>query len=85
MKKFFWLIAIAVLFNSCSVEEEPEFHYEILAVDSYIAPETFIFNETHAIKVFYKKPTTCHAFQGFYFDTSGNVRTVAVQSYNFTY
>ena len=46
MKKFFWLIAIAVLFNSCSVEEEPEFHYEILAVDSYIAPETFIFNES---------------------------------------
>lgn len=80
MKKFFWLIAIAVLFNSCSVEEEPEFHYEILAVDSYIAPETFIFNESHAIKVFYKKPTTCHAFQGFYFDSSGNERTVAVQS-----
>lgn len=80
MKKFFWLIIIFVVFNSCSVEEEPMFHYEILAIESYVVPETFIFNESHAIKVVYKKPTTCHAFQGFYFDVVANERTVAVQS-----
>ena len=79
MKKFFWLIVIAVLFNSCSVDEEPKFHYEILAVDSYIVPESFVFRNNYEINIFYKRPTTCHAFQGLYYNSFDNTRTMAIQ------
>ena len=79
MKKFFWLIVIAILFNSCSVDEEPKFHYEILAVDSYIVPESFVFRHNYEIKIFYKRPTTCHAFQGLYYNSFDNTRTIAIQ------
>lgn len=80
MKKFFGIMILLFIFNSCSVEEEPTYHYEILPVLSYEVPESFVLNVPQPIKVYYQRPSSCHGFQGFYFDVDGSQRTIAVQT-----
>lgn len=80
MKKFFGIMMLLFIFNSCSVEEEPTYHYEILPVLSYEVPESFVLNVPEPIKVYYQRPSSCHSFQGFYFDVNGSQRTIAVQT-----
>lgn len=80
MKKFFEIMMLLFIFNSCSVEEEPTYHYEILPVLNYEVPESFVLNVPEPIKVYYQRPSSCHGFQGFYFDVDGSQRTIAVQT-----
>jgi hypothetical protein len=80
MKKFFGIMMLLFIFNSCSVEEEPTYHYEILPVLNYEVPESFVLNVPEPIKVYYQRPSSCHGFQGFYFDVDGSQRTIAVQT-----
>ena len=80
MKNILGFIMLLIFFNSCSPEEDASFHYEILPVINYEVPESFVLNEPQPIKVFYLKPSSCHGFQGFYFESDGNQRTVAVQT-----
>lgn len=81
MKRILFLISLVFLLNSCSMEDDSvNFHYEILPVDSFELPESFVFGETYPIKIYYKRPTTCHGFDGFYYDSHMNTRTIAVQA-----
>ena len=80
MKNILGIIMLLFFFNSCSVEEDPSYHYEILPVTNYEMPESFVLNEPQPIKVYYQRPSSCHAFQGFYFEVEGNQRTIAVQT-----
>lgn len=82
MKKFFLLILFTLSIVSCSLNDDnvPNYHYEILPVDSFVVPDTFDFGATHQVKLFYKLPTICHSFRGVYFDKYLNERTFAIQS-----
>lgn len=81
MKRILFLVSLVFLLNSCSVDDDSiAYYYEILPVDSYEMPETFVFGETYPIKVYYKRPTTCHGFDGFYFKPELNTRTIGIQS-----
>jgi len=80
MKKFLGIVMLLFFFNSCSIEEDPSYHFDILPVMSYEMPESFVLNVPQSIKVFYEKPTSCHVFQGFYFEVVGNERIIAVQT-----
>lgn len=82
MKKFALLILLTVSLVSCSLDDDrgPNYHYEILPLESFVVPDTFDFGATYQIKLFYKYPTTCHSFGGIYFDRYLNERIFAIQS-----
>jgi hypothetical protein len=80
MKKIIFLLLIAISFSSCSVEDDGpnDFYYEILPVESVDIPEEFVLGQTYEITVTYLRPTNCHIFNNFYYDSELNQRTVAV-------
>lgn len=81
MKKIVLLFIAISIFNSCSPNgDNPKYHYEILPIESYTVPQSFKLGQTYPIKMKFKKRTTCHDFQGFYYEKNLNIRTVAVQS-----
>lgn len=82
MKKFVLLLLLSLSFVSCSLGDDngPNYHYEILSVDSFVVPDTFDFGATHQLKLFFKLPSTCHSYGGIYFDRNLNERTFAIQS-----
>jgi len=85
MKKFVTLFILSAVFAftfaSCNVSDDynSDFDFELVAVDSVSVPETFVLGETKQIKVYYKRPTTCHYYNGFYYEKNLNTRTVALQ------
>lgn len=83
MKKIVALIGIFLLTISCSTETEsdPNVHYELLAVDSVIMPTDFYVNVDNEIIIKFLKPSSCHSFDGFYYEKDGFTRTVAIQSF----
>lgn len=81
MKKFALFFIAILTMNSCNIEDSsPKFHYEILPIESYTVPQSFVLGQTYPIKVKYKKGTNCNQFQGFYYEKNLNVRTVAIQT-----
>lgn len=81
LKKITSLFALLILFVSCSIEgDEIGYHLELLKIESVEMPNTLILGQTHQIKVKYKRPTTCHAFNDFVYEKDLNIRTIAVQS-----
>lgn len=80
MKKiFFTLFIIVVTVTSCTLYDEPN-QFEILAVESVVMPESYRVDSTSQIAVRYRRPTTCHIFNGFYYDINDFTRTVAIES-----
>jgi len=85
MKKLFSVLILTVVslftFSSCDLEDDsPNFHFELIAVDSVAVPESFVMGKTYEIKAYYKRPTTCHFTEGFYYEKDLNTRTFALQS-----
>lgn len=82
MKKLFLLLFISLTITSCDLNEdaEPNFHYEILAVEHFEIPESFDYLGTHQIKLYYKLPSQCHSLSGVFFEKHLNERTVGIQS-----
>lgn len=82
MKKILALVSVLLLFNACSLNDDDgiKFHYELLPIESVVIPDSFEMGETYPITIKYFRPTTCHAFDGFYYDKNLNIRTVAVRN-----
>ena len=81
MKKILAIVSLFFVLISCSVEDDtPNFYSVVLPVTEVEVPQEFVIGETYPIKVWYQRPSTCHAFNGFYYDKYLNERTVAVQN-----
>lgn len=82
MKKILLLLSVLFLFNSCSLDDVQgdEFSYELVPIASVDIPSEFELGETYNIVIRYYRPSTCHAFDGFYYHKDLNVRTIAVQN-----
>ncbi len=81
MKKIVLLLSVLFLFNSCSMDDESDkFHYALLPIESVDIPAEFTLGETYDITIRYFRPSTCHAFDGFYYEKNLNTRTIAVQN-----
>lgn len=67
---------------SCSLEDDPKvnFHLAYLPADSVSVPESIRRGQIYPISMYYKKPDNCHYFNGFYYNISTNVRTVAIEA-----
>jgi hypothetical protein len=81
MKKFALLLIVAFSVISCSTEvEEDKFHLESLPIDSAVLPVEFKKDSIYELPFNYIRPTTCHVFEGFYYERNLNVRTIAIQT-----
>lgn len=63
---------------SCSNDDGNNFHYEYIPVDSVVLPSEFKKDSIYELPFKYVRPTTCHFFDGFYYDRNSNIRTIAI-------
>jgi hypothetical protein len=82
MKKIALFLVLVVTLFSCTTDnnDRENFNFDILPVESYILPESFKLGETYEIKLKYQRPTSCHIYQGLYYDKNLNTRTIAIQT-----
>jgi hypothetical protein len=81
MKKIVLFLVVITSLLSCSLNDDsPTYTYEVLPVDSYVVPASFTLGQTYEIKLKYQKPTSCHIYQGIYYEKNLNTRTIAVQT-----
>ncbi len=82
MKKIVLLLLAVFAVSSCSLDDggANDYYLEVLPVDSFEIPESFVQGRIHPMKIFYKLPTNCHQVTGFYYAKEGNTRIVGVQS-----
>lgn len=68
-------------FLDCSADNDNTNHtYTVLPIESYIVSANFTLLETYVIKLKYQKPTSCHLYQGIYYDKNLNIRTIGIQT-----
>jgi hypothetical protein len=81
MKKIVLFIVLITSFLGCSIDNDnTSYTYDVLPIDSYVVPTSFTLGETYEIKLKYQKPTSCHLYQGIYYDKNLNTRTIAIQT-----
>jgi len=80
MKKIISLIALFFLFNSCTPDSGSDYLFEVLKIESVDIPTEFTLGETYPITVHFNRPTSCHHFNGLYYEKDLNIRTIAVES-----
>ncbi|WP_445721502.1 hypothetical protein [Flavobacterium sp.] len=80
MKRLLSILSLFLILNSCSVDEGEKYHLTLLPIEEVVVPDSFQLDQTYSIKVKYKKPTTCHVYDGIYYDRNENIRTFAVQN-----
>lgn len=78
MKKLMFYLVFAVTIISCSNDDRTQVHYEYIPVDSAEFPTEFKKDSIYELPFKYVRPTTCHFFDGFYYDKNSNIRTVAI-------
>jgi hypothetical protein len=80
MKKLIAYCVLLLALASCSLGDDnaPNYHFEILPIESVDIPDEFTLGETYPITVSYYKPSSCYVFNDFYYTKELNQRTVAV-------
>ena len=78
MKKAILLLLTGCLAWNCDLDEGVKFTQEILPIESAILPATFKKDSLYKIPFKYIRPSTCHAFEGFYYQKEDNIRTIAI-------
>lgn len=81
MKKFLLLFVIAITFSACSIDDDANNYYmEVLPVENFEVPESFIAGRKYEITVGYKLPTNCHSPVGLYYAKEDNIRVIGIQT-----
>ncbi len=81
MKKAVLFLILITSIVGCTLDKDnTTYTYHVLPIESYTVPESFTLGETYEIKLKYQKPTSCHIFQGIYYDKNLNTRTIGIQT-----
>jgi len=73
------LIGLVLGFYSCSIpNDEENFKYEVDPVYQVTMPTKFAVDSVTIIPVKYKRPSSCHFFNDFYYNPVDFTRTVAI-------
>lgn len=87
MKRFSLLIVLfaTFVFNSCSTDDGPNFHYKTLRALEAQLPDSFELNQRYRITVTYERLDDCTFFEGFdVTSTDTTIRNVTVIGSVFT-
>lgn len=81
MKRVLFLLSMFLVLNSCNLNDDGEkYHLELLAVEEATVPDSFELDGVYEIKIKYYRPTSCHSYDGLYYDKHLNIRTIAVRN-----
>jgi hypothetical protein len=81
MRSIFLMLLCLLTLSSCSLDDDaPQYRLELLPIESVELPSEFQIGNTYSITLRYIKPTTCHIYDGIYFEKDLNIRTFAVRS-----
>jgi hypothetical protein len=80
MKKLISIAFIALLYTSCSENEEANFYYVVLPVEEATIPASFEWNQTYDITLKYELPNGCHFFYSLYYKTEDTKRVIAINA-----
>ena len=80
MKKIFLIIGFGFLITSCDISEQPTYSYVINPVFQVDMPTAVAVDSVTNIPVRYKRPSSCHIFNKFYYEIDGMNRTVGVEN-----
>ncbi|TGD57587.1 hypothetical protein [Flavobacterium humi] len=81
MKKFWLLIVVVFTFVGCDLHDDYiDYHLELLPVESADLPMEFKRDSIYELPFHYIRPSTCHVFEGFYYQRNSNTRTIAIQT-----
>lgn len=78
MKKIVLLLIGILVLSSCLNNDEPNYKYEFLKVDSAETPDSFTFGEKDTIKIKYTLLNDCYSFNHLYYQPEDTTRVVAV-------
>lgn len=82
MKKIIAVVFVCLLSISCSNEEtSPPVRYVLVPIQNVEIPEVMYVETTYNIVVEYQKLSSCHGFDGFYYQTDGFTKTISVQNF----
>lgn len=79
MKKIVLLFVLGLFVNSCSTETQEPYLFYLMPTYQVVMPETSSLNNVSNIIVKYRRPSTCHTFNGFNYESSGFTRTVSIE------
>ena len=80
MKKILFTLSIFLILASCNSDDEVRYRLELIPVQEVDIPNSFQSGHTYTIKVRYNRPSTCHTYNGMYFDKQDNTRIFAVEN-----
>lgn len=78
MKNIFSIVLLIVFLSSCSIDDGRNFDLDIVPISEVEMPTAYRVDSITQIPIKYYRPTDCHAFSNFYYNSIGNERTVAV-------
>lgn len=83
MKKLIALLSVFFIVISCtpSSNDTTNIYYELTPIETVELPAEFHVNTDNLIVVNFYRNTSCHGFDGFYYDKVDFTRTIAVQSF----
>ncbi len=82
MKKIIFLLFTISTLLSCSIDDNNAntYRYEVIKIESYTVPATFVSGNSYQITVKYKRPTTCHYFNNLYFHRDASTRKIGIET-----
>ena len=80
MKKILTLFIILITLSACSLNEEQTYTTELVPVAEVNFPTKFATDSITYIPMKYIKPTSCHLFNGIFYEATGLTRVVAIET-----
>jgi len=80
MKKIIVLLTLFIVLNSCSKEDDTQYSFKLMTIESVDIPTEFTLGETYPITIHYTAPTSCYLFNYFYYEKDLNIRTIAIEN-----
>lgn len=78
MRKILLILILSILVTSCSSDDSNEVSFEFIPAEGAIIPTEMGTHMDYEIQVMYTLPSQCHGFSDFYYEATGNTRTIAV-------
>lgn len=80
MNRVFFVIFSFIIFVSCSNDDGPTYHYELLAVEDVDLPDEFEYGKVYNVSLKYILPDDCYISSDVLYEYDFDIRNVAVIS-----